>query len=294
MQVRMRPESALSKLRSLVPDKIAGAVANCGGTNWRRGRFAGNIVRSDLTSDEYVAICHSLIFPNGVRKTTSPTRNTQVMRKLLELGYLVRKPSIRVLEVGASAGLDALATWELLRERGTVERYDLGDLFTELHYDEERGLIFDQDGHLLQVDLGSRFVAIYFAYNYWFQRFTNLPKRVHPWLLQRRLRHDPVARKIVIPLVHSKLGLGSTDTPFRSKRMDVFEPIDERYDLVICMHLLVERYFDRSTIARGTQNLAAALAPGGTLIVGATERFDVITRAENGTFETRRSSELRP
>jgi hypothetical protein len=288
----MSSHGPLSRLKALVPGGVAGAFGNCGGTNWRRTRFAAHLLQSDLTSDAYSAIYHSLIFPNGVRKTTAPGRNIQVMERLLESGRLVGSSRIRVLEVGASAGLDALATWRLLRERCTVERYDLGDLYTEVHYDERRGLIFDQDGQLLQVDLGSRFVAIHFAYNYGFQRITNLPKRLHPWLLQRRLRYDPDARSKVIPLVHPELRVGSADSPFRSVRMDVFKPIGETYDLVICMHLLVERYFDRPTIERGIENLSAALSPGGTLVVGAKERFDVVTRSDDGALEKRRSADV--
>ncbi len=254
------PSAAItSKLKALVPPHIAAFLGNCGGANRRRARFAGNLLRHDLTEAEFLAIYHSLIFPNGVRKTTAPERNSMVMRRVLEAGYVGRK-KIRVLEVGASAGLDALATWKLLRGAGCdVERYDLGDLFTEVRYDRRRGLVFDEDGRLLQVDLGSRFVAIYFSYNHPLQRITNLPKRLRPWALKRRLKYDPSAPVVRIPLVHPDLGVARGDTPFRLKRMNVFDPIDERYDLVVCMHLLVERYFDQATIDRAVDNLARSL-----------------------------------
>jgi hypothetical protein len=133
---------------------------------------------------------------------------------------------------------------------------------------------------------------MYFAYNYPFQRWTNLPKRIRPWLLRRRHRIDPAARMTPIPLVHPDLRLGSGETPFRSRRLSVFDPIGETYDLVICMHLLVARYFDEKTIEAGVGNLSAALAPGGTLVVGATERFEVIQREEDGSLRRLSSADL--
>jgi chemotaxis methyl-accepting protein methylase len=70
--------------------------------------------------------------------------------------------------------------------------------------------------------------------------------------------------------------------------MNVFEPIDDRFDLVICMHLLVSRYFAQEQIERGIANLAASLAVGGSVVVGATEAFRVIRRVGVSELDERR------
>ncbi len=286
-------EQAARALRQRVPESVAGAVSNCGGTNRRRARFAGELAKGDVPDDQFLAIMHSLIFPNGVRKTTAPARCAGVVRELLAKGELVRgKGPIRVLEIAPSAGLDAKSTHALLAEHVAIETYDLADLHTHVLYDRERGLVFDEDGRLLQVDLGRRFVSIHFSYSYRFQRVAVLPKRLRPAMLVRRHPFDRTRPMMRLPLVHPSLRVDQQGSPFRLMRHDVFDPFAERYDLVICMHLLVGRYFDAATIERGIQNLSSALAVGGTMLVGAAEDYRLVRRTGERTFETRTHREL--
>ncbi len=291
-----RRTSLFQRVRSLVPESVASALANCGGLNHDGRRFAAHLLDPDLTDDEYLAICHALIFANGVRKTTSYQRNVEVVRSVGAKGLLPRGARIRVLDVGASVGLDGLATYSFLRETCPVDEYHLGDLHTGVLYNRQRGLVFDEDGRLLQIKLGRSFVAVNFSYNYPFQRLTSLPKRLRPWLLGWRARSwspgGPAhtlgegGDVVRIPLVHPRLEIGAPTSPFRLRRMDVFAPIADNFDLIICMHLLVPRYFSEQRINEGTRNLSGALRPGGTLLAGATERFQVVRRLADGSLQT--------
>lgn len=260
---------------------LRGAVANCGGINLRPSRFAGRLAEEAPTEDGLLGVLHSLILPNGVRKTTSRGRNASLIESLAGDGRLGAPRRRRVLEIGASAGLDALATVPVLERFGGVDRYVLGDVCPHVLYDRTRGLIFDEDGALLQVRIPGGFVSMHFAYNYAFQRWTELPAHVPPLLLRAAdLRLDR-ARVERIPLVHPDIRLEETSL-FELKRLDVFDRelgralASATFDLVICMHLLVPRYFDVATIDRGVANLRSLLAPGGHLLVGANEAYRVV------------------
>ena len=254
------------------------AFSNCGGTN-RATRFAGNLASGDVTERELLRIYHALIFPNGVRKTSGPQRNTRHLRALIDTGHVRLPRGMRVLDIGSSLGLDALATAELLGSQGLeVREFVLGDLYPRVLYDVDRELVFDEDGNLLQVKRGRSFVAVNFAYNHAIQRITHAPKKVLPWLLKRRHAFDGSARLVSIPLVHPSIPLDAPGSPFRLRRMDVFEPIGDRFDLIICMNLLLRRYFRPDAIERGVQNLIAHLEPGGTAIVGGADGLRVFRR----------------
>ena len=280
--------SALRHLRAQAPHRIVSVLSNCGGTNWASGRFAGNLADGTISEEEFTAICHALIFPNGVRKTTKRGRNTAVFRDLVDTGALTLPAAARVLDIGASGGLDALATLDLLSQRSVVSKYMLGDLYTCVLYDRERGLVFDEDHNLLQVRRGRSFVSVNFSYNFDFQRLTNLPKRIRPWLLRRRYAYRAGPNVVRLPLAHPQLAIDSPGSPFQLRRMNVFEPIADVFDLVICMHLLVPRYFAPQQIEAGIRNLSAAVAIGGSLVVGAAEDFRVIRRVGTSELEERR------
>jgi hypothetical protein len=284
--------SVAKRLKHLVPETMKGIVANCGGTNRRGDRFAGNLLNRDLSDEQFTGIMHALIFPNGVRKTTMRGRNAGLLERLLDRGDLVLPDRpLRVLDVGASGGLDAITTFHLLQKRSRVEEYVLGDLHTHVLYDQRRGLVFDVDGNLLQVRRGGGFVATNFEYNFAFQRIINLPKRLRPWLLERRHgRTPPSSDVIAIPLVHPSLRIGEASSPFRLERLDVFRTVHGSWDLIVCMHLLVERYFSAGAIERGTRNLAGALAAGGHLLVGALERHRLLMRDASGMLVEKRIS----
>lgn len=280
--------------RRLVPESVKGAIASCGGYDPRGHRFAGHLARPDLSEADFLGICDALILPNGTRKTTGPARNGALVKQLLDRKLLVHDAHVRVLDVGASAGLDALTTLELLGRVCTVDEYVLGDLHTAVLYDRARGLVFDEDGNLLQIRRGRGYVAMHFSYAFEFQKITHAPKKVRPWILRKttakKLVPPPDAERLAI--VHPALHLGAPGSPFRVKRMDVFAPVGERFDLVICLHLLVSRYFSPATIRAGEENLAAALNVGGTLLVGSREDFRLVTRVSETEWKTVRSETL--
>jgi hypothetical protein len=258
-------------------------LSNCGGYNLRGERFAGNLVRTDLSAAEYEAICHSLILPGGVRKSTSAGRNEAAIRKWLALEGLPQRP-LRVLDIGASFGFDAMSNYELLRSRGDVEQYTIGDLYPEILLDPDRRRVCDPKGELLQVRFGSGFVSIHFAYNYQFQRMMNIVKRAHAALVHRRNQPRETAAWQRIPLVHPLLRANQYGSPFRAERMDVFQPFQSRYDLIICMHLLVPRYFSPARIEEGVENLKRTLSADGTLLVGTKDEFRIIRRTSDGDY----------
>jgi hypothetical protein len=272
----------LRRLRPYIPDVVVSALSNCGGTNRSTSRFAGRLLDEDLTERQLGAICHSLIFGNGVRKTTELGRCASLVASELERGSLRTKREMSVLDIGASAGLDALVTRELLASRCAIKEYVLGDLHTHVLLDQERGLVFDEDHRLLQVRRRFSFVATNFSYNYRFQRLTNLPKRVRPWLLARSHRFDASRPVVRVPLVDRRV----SGDDFRLRRMDVFAPIEAKFDLIICMHLLVPRYFGPRAIEDGIANLSRALDVGGTLLVGAADRYRVVQRTGPATFRS--------
>src|SRR5512139_733306 len=113
----------LSRAKSFVPESVKGAIASCGGWDPRGHRFAGNLARPDLTEQEFLGICDALILPNGTRKTTGPARNRLLLTQLRDRGLLVHAPHVRVLDVGASAGLDALSNLEILSSVTKVDEY---------------------------------------------------------------------------------------------------------------------------------------------------------------------------
>ncbi|MGC4079564.1 MAG: hypothetical protein QM702_21485 [Rubrivivax sp.] len=284
-------QTVIAKARAWMPESVKGAIASCGGWDPRGHRFAGHLARPDLTEKEFLGVCDALILPNGTRKTTGPARNAILIRKLLDRG-LLGKPRT-ALDVGASAGLDALTTVELLSTVTTIDEYVLGDLHTAVLYDRERGLVFDEDGNLLQVARGRGYVAMHFSYAFDFQRVTHAPKKVRPFLMRKtgadRLAPNGAVERL--PIVHPRMKLGPPG-PFRLRRMDVFAPVEGRFDLVICLHLLVSRYFSAAKIREGEENLARALNVGGTLLVGSREDFRLIKRVSEDDYETTRSETL--
>ncbi len=276
------------RVKDFLSEDLKGVVSNCGGRNRRHERFAGHLAQRNIPEEQYVAICHSLIFPNGVRKTTSARRNTELVTSLLDRGILKLPARVRVLEAAASAGLDALSNHELLAPLCTIDAYVLGDLHTHVLYDRARGLVFDEDGKLLQIDGKTHFVSINFSYAYPFQRWATFPLKVRPRLLEQKRANafDPRATLERVPISHPALHIDEPGTPFTVRRMDVFAPIEGRFELIICLHLLVPQYFSQEVISRGIENLASALEVGGTLITGSREYPRVYRRAADATLET--------
>lgn len=271
--------------RSL-PKRLRHLMNNCGGVNLRGSRYAGILGRGPVSDEQFLAVCHSLIFPNGTRKTTASSRNSATLEQLVTAGKLPLGKDLEVLDVGASIGLDASSTLSLLQSRSTVRSYTLGDRYPSVLYDRRRDLVFDEDHRLLQVNGRFGFTSIHFSYDFPSQTVINLPKRVRPWLIAKRIQFEDHADVVRIPLIHPSVKLDG-DSPFRLRRIDVFEPIAETYDLIICMHLLVSRYFSPERIAHGEANLLRSLRVGGALVVGAAEEGKVIVRTSENEVDVR-------
>jgi len=260
----------------------SGVLAHCGGANRLANHFAANLLRDDLSEKEIEAISRSLILSNGVRKTTNANRNCDALRGLLQDGTFRFVEPIRVLDIGASFGLDASSNYRLLADNLPVAEYVLGDLHNELLFDEARQLIFDQDGNLLQVLRNGYFVNINFEYKFWYQKWVNIPKRLYPALLRRQYHFDP-RTATSIKLVDPRLRVGQPDSPFAAKRMSVFDALDENFDLIICFHLVTSRYFSERECRVAKQHLLDALNPGGALIIGETENYSMVRRNSDGS-----------
>jgi len=257
-------------------------LTNCGGRNARTNRYAGRLVAS-LPDEEFVAICHCLIFENGTRKTTERCRNLGILQDKLNGRLNESKSRLSVLDAGASIGLDSLATIDWLQSRHSLQSYVLGDLYTHILIDENGGFVFDQDGGLLQVKGRSFFTAMNFSFQYGFQKYINLWNFVRTSRLKRTLagRSAPDS-SVLVPLIHPSLKAAPFSGVVSSQRVDVFGKISGQYDLIVCMNLLVRRYFDTNEIAKGISNLADALAPGGVLVAGANDGGVVFARSSDG------------
>lgn len=268
------PNLSYKRIEKIVPPFFLNLVNNCGGTNNDITAFAGNLLRNDLKDDEFIKICYSLILKNGVRKTTQPSRNLKAIENVIRGNGNNFVAPIRILDIGASIGLDSLSTYNLLKNNYTIKEYILGDLYTEILFDKQRKLVFDQDGNLLQVMKGDYFVSIYFEFKFWYQRLANLHKFLRPYLLKKKYKfqnHNIKPIKLISPAL-----LNNCLQVFRLQRLNVFEPIGDTYDIIICFHLLIKRYFSSDLISHAKQNLFNSLKIGGVLIVGEADNYEII------------------
>ena len=238
----------------------------CGGVHPDVRLFAGNLWKEVLSEADYYEMTRALITRNAIRKATKHGRNLRAIRDLLARGVQFSEPT-HVLDVGASIGLDSWSTYQELSQRYEIDSYTLGDLNTELLYDEERGLIFDQDGFLLQVRRDGYFVSIYFEFDRWYQSLVNIPGRLYSKLLKAslRFRQNGLAR---IKLVHPSLRADEPGSAFRLRRIDLFKRIGGEYHIILCFHLLTDRYFSSEERVTGVQNLKRCLKDDGLLILG--------------------------
>lgn len=262
-------------LRLISPKWLRGIRRNCGGFNPDNSLFAGRLVEPDLLPGQWSKLVNALIFPNGVRKSTHPNRNANVITTVFESGAVDTLPGeITVMDMGASVGIDAAGNLEALQRFRKVHRYVLADLYTELLYDSGSQRIFDQDGVLLQQKTDRGFIALYFEFKYRIELLFHLFNVIRTREMRRRsanLAPDP-EYTLLIPLVFP----AAREKPeIETLRANVFQPLDNKYDLILCMNLLQKRYFPQADIDRGNQNLTLALNPGGVLITGVTDHYKV-------------------
>jgi SAM-dependent methyltransferase len=246
--------------RSNLMNQFRGALANCGGWNPRGQRFAGQLAE-DSDAAQRLGILHSLILSNGVRKTTNYGRNVELVREVLPW---LPDGDLSVLDVGASSGTDAKETLAALGSRCT--NYVLADLYSNVVVDSLTGRVFDEDGVLLQQRLPVGFISFQYSYNFGWQR-TAL--KVPSSLWNRAgvmLGKLPAVRPKQISLLDPEV---LADRRVSQVRFDVFSGANVgAFDLIICLHLLVSRYFDDATIQDGLENLKAMLKDGGVLVAG--------------------------
>jgi hypothetical protein len=232
-------------------------------------------------------IIDSLVMRNGVKKTTYSGRQARILAALLEDERLrCEKDVIRVLDVPSSAGTASLDFFELLRRHYRRCTYVLGDLHFRVLYDRERECIFDEDGALLQVRLNRTFFSIYRPHCLGDAYKGCAALLLSPLdLVSRRLRKRFPYREdngySVITLLHPEVERRLAEGALCMRRMDVFEPIKDAFDLIISFNLLQENYFSRERIEAGMANLRDALEENGLLIMGDTEAYSV-SRKVNG------------
>ena len=181
--------------------------------------------------------------------------------------------AIRVLDVPASTGIASLASYERLRRDYRISRYVLGDQCFRVLYDPDRGCLFDEDGHLLQVRERSRFFSIYRPHargndSSPLTRALLLPFTLRSWYLKRRHRLSGATDPVPILLTHPDIEPHLADGVMQLERVNVFEDIPGEYDLILSFNLLQRNYFPPAAIARGMEKLGNALSEDGVLVVG--------------------------
>lgn len=249
-------------------------LSNCGGRNRKVSRYAGRL-SGDVSEREFIEICHCLIFQNGTRKTTDRNRNVGLIENKLSTHVRSLVGQIDVLDVGSSIGLDSIATIEWLSRRTAIRAYILGDLYTEILVHESGRYVKDQDGRLLQYLSGNSFTSLNFSFQYPVQKLIHY---WNYWSVSRERIDSPPGRWKRVPLLLPELR-GSSFSFVRLERLDVFDLQKDSFDLIVCMNLLVPRYFTAEQIESGIQSLTGALRPGGLLIVGANDWGRVVRRA---------------
>lgn len=255
------------------------SLINPGGINFRLSRYAGNLATTTPELEPYLAICHSVIFKNGVRKTTNTHRNVSAIHQFLARFKPENpNPALQILDIGSSIGVDAYSNYEAIAEKHPIQRYCLGDLYTSIYVDEQNGVVFDPDREVLQIRTKLFFYNVNFEYSTRLQKIINFPNHLLKSILMKNLTFNASQVKEVA-LISPKLVY--ENSPFVLKRMDVFKKMDESFDLIICFHLLVDRYFSKEQIAFATQNLIQALNPGGILLVGAIEDYKIVRKDAN-------------
>lgn len=267
-------------------------VAEYGSTH-RLDYFAGNLValnavyvkssgdERDKLARQFKGILYGLVMRNGVRRSTHPMRQNRILTKVLsDPRCRISPDAIKVLEVPCSTGVAALDNVAMLSGEYRIRTYVLGDLFFELHYDTERGCIFDEEFNLLQVKLKDRFFSIYRPersgrrYTY-LSTVLLLPLELLSWYFRRRYVYSERRPTVPVLLLHPDIQAKVSAGELTVKQMDVFKDIGDKYDLILCFNLLLHSYFSHDQITQGVANLENALNEQGLLIMGDQASFSV-------------------
>jgi hypothetical protein len=245
---------------------------------------------------QFDSIVDALVMPNAVTKTSYANRLSRSLSAVLSAVPLPGT-EIRVLDLPASTGVASLQSLALLRQRYRVISYVLGDKYHRILYDVRRRCIFDEQGNLLQVGFRQYYFSIYRGHVSG-DEYTLLsscllfPHSVLAWYLRKRYRFEQRSDYLRLLVVHPEVETLLDQNILHLKVMDVFQPIEGRYELILSFNLLQRNYFPPDRITAGVNNLAESLCEGGVLVLGNTEAFlalqkqngSMIPRVREGTF----------
>jgi len=272
--------------------------------------FAGNLLwiteayaRSSGADREaltraFLGIADHLVLTNGVRKTTYAQRQQAALATLLgSPEFRIPSETIRVLDIPSSIGIACLDSLEALERQYRVSAYVMADLYSFVQYDQARECVFDESGNLLQVRRGNRFFSVNRPHRSGdvyglLARVAFAPLDLLAWYLRRSYRFDPARDVTRLLLVHPEVEARCGDGVLSLKSLDVFQPIDGEYDLILSFNLLQKNYFPPSQIAMGVDNLRHALRENGLLVIGDSEHFAVSRKSKGQLAEVYRSGEF--
>jgi len=242
-------------------------------------RSSGN--ERKLFSEQFDAIIDNLVMKNGVKKTTYSKRSNSIVSVVLnEKKCRIEKDKLKVLDMPSSVGTSSLDIYEMLSQHYEISSYVLGDLYFKIYYDEERACVYDEEGNLLQTKLRKQFFEINrpLTSGDGYSIMTHcllLPVHLMSWYLRRKYPYRVDAHYYPVLLLHPDVERRLNDGIFGIRKIDVFENINEQFDMIISFNLLQKNYFPEKLIRRGVENLTNALNEGGLLIMGNTVSFSV-------------------
>ena len=254
------------------PDRFAGALPELLEAYTKSGD------ERERLSRRFDGIMDSLVMPNGVAKTTYSKRQEEVLEQILDHDACRLGNPIRVLDVPSSAGTASLSMYAMLLRRYQIASYVLGDLYLEVLYDPQRQCVFDDQGRLLQTRFDAHFFSIYRAHvsgnqHTWLTRILLAPHEFLAWYLKRQYPFRESESNVRIRLIHPQVQVLAHEGVMSIERINVFEEIRGKFDMILSFNLLQRNYFPPERLASGIQNLARALDDNGLLVMGDTNSF---------------------
>jgi len=249
-------------------------------------------------SDQFNAIIHNLVMPNGVKKTTYSMRQGSILSAIFgEMSCRIPKEHIKVLDIPSSAGTASLNLYEVLTKHYKISSYVLGDLYFKIYYDRERECIYDEEWNLLQKRFRKQFFSIYqphgFADVYHIApQYLLLPFKFMSWYLTKKYKHTADTCAHPIMLLHPDVERRVSEGVFNIRKINVFENIGEQYDLIISFNLLQRNYFPQAMIQKGVDNFKNALNENGLLIMGDTVSFSALMKKEGELLQIMKNGDF--